>query len=319
MFYSWNIYGITSSRGGFVGCIPSRVGLLSLGNDPVILRGGTTMRILLIVSLVVAVTLTASCSPIPVVSTSSEGVNQSPATSASPNFSEKLSKVLTENWAKSQVYEYLNDLAEGPEAIAYLNELMPNVSIEADPHPEQAGNVINGYISSGWTVYYRWIGGITKNDYWNDLSWQVCLDGNMLESMGALKVRLALLGFKEASTSLSPSPAGQSSSGYTEETAQTHVYSYLRNLATSPEAIRYLVQLMSSVSLRAWYGAKEAGLNIGGHKCSGWMVAFDLTSIPAPKPHWRNVVWWICTDGYVFEGSEDALLVKADILDLNRR
>ena len=106
---------------------------------------------------------------------------------------------------------------------------------------------------------------------------------------------------------------------FTGQWAEGLVAAYLENLAASPEAIRYLAQLGSECYVTARYDGEAAGEMYLDHEYSGWQVYLKLISDTRPsKPQWDNLNWSVFTDGFVAEGSTDALEVKADLIELSQ-
>jgi len=104
---------------------------------------------------------------------------------------------------------------------------------------------------------------------------------------------------------------------YTAEWAGNQVSSYLNSLAKGPDAIRYLAELNSQGYFESRFSQSELDQDLGGHKYSGWQVYYRLTGRPS-KEYWDNLNWAVCKDGYVAEGSNNALLVKADLVELSQ-
>jgi len=104
---------------------------------------------------------------------------------------------------------------------------------------------------------------------------------------------------------------------YTSYWASNQVSAYLNNLATSPEAIRYLADLNSQGYFESIYYPNEVDQDIAGHKYSGWQVYLRTTG-EVSRDYWDNLNWAVFKDGYVTEGSNDALIVKADLLELSK-
>lgn len=103
---------------------------------------------------------------------------------------------------------------------------------------------------------------------------------------------------------------------FTKEWAESCVLSYLNSLAESPEAIRYLADLYSQGWFESIYSESEIDQEYAGHKYSGWQVYYRPTGTPS-RENWNNLNWAVFKDGFVSEGSTDALRVKADLLELN--
>lgn len=104
---------------------------------------------------------------------------------------------------------------------------------------------------------------------------------------------------------------------YTAEWAEGQVSAYLNSFAKSPDAIRYLAELNSQGYFESRFSQSEVDQDLGGHKYSGWQVYYRLTG-RLSKEYWGNLNWAICKDGYVAEGSNDALLIKADLIELSQ-
>lgn len=127
----------------------------------------------------------------------------------------------------------------------------------------------------------------------------------------------------ETTSSETPSPTSAStptpsteSTPFSEVWATNQVTFYLNDLAKSPEAIRYLANLSSQGGFEGTYYESEIDQDYGGHKYSGWQVYYRPTGSPS-KQYWGNLNWATFKDGYVTEGSNDAMRVKADLLELN--
>jgi hypothetical protein len=112
-----------------------------------------------------------------------------------------------------------------------------------------------------------------------------------------------------------PTPSPETNT-YTEDWATNQVSNYLNNLATRPEAIRYLADLNSEGWFEGEFYESEVDQDLGGHSYSGWQVYYRPTGSPS-REYWGNLNWATFKDGYVTEGSNDALRVKADLLELN--
>lgn len=112
-----------------------------------------------------------------------------------------------------------------------------------------------------------------------------------------------------------PTPS-QDTDIYTEDWAINQVTAYLNDLAKSPEAIRYLADLNSRGWFEGIYSEGEVDQDFAGHKYSGWQVYYRLTGSPS-REYWGNLNWATLKDGYVTEGSNDALRVKADLIELS--
>jgi len=107
---------------------------------------------------------------------------------------------------------------------------------------------------------------------------------------------------------------------YDDEWAKAQVIFYLENLAESAEAIRYLADLIDVGWLEARYDDYYVDSEFGGHKDSGWDVYFRPYDRNKLKyEYWGNLNWNVFKDNYVTEGSDDALRVKADLLELNQQ
>lgn len=105
---------------------------------------------------------------------------------------------------------------------------------------------------------------------------------------------------------------------YSEEWAWSCIISYLNGLAQSPEAIRYLADLYSQTHVESIFAENEVGQKFEGHEYSGWQVY--LRSIgKTTKEYWQNLNWAVFKDGFVTEGSNDAMRVKADLIELNNK
>ncbi|APV43876.1 hypothetical protein Dform_00521 [Dehalogenimonas formicexedens] len=99
--------------------------------------------------------------------------------------------------------------------------------------------------------------------------------------------------------------------------AISKVNAYLNGLASSPNAIRYLADLSSQTWVEAIYLESAVGQDVLGHPYSGWQVYFRPTGgPPISRTYWGNLNWAVARDGFVSEGSNDALRVKADLLEL---
>ena len=115
--------------------------------------------------------------------------------------------------------------------------------------------------------------------------------------------------------SLTPTPSSEGTP-FSANWATNQVTFYLNELANSPEAIRYLADLSSQGWFEGRYYGSESEEDYGGHKYSGWQVYYHPTGSP-PRDYWGNLNWATFSDGFVTEGSNDALRVKADLLELN--
>lgn len=111
--------------------------------------------------------------------------------------------------------------------------------------------------------------------------------------------------------------APPASISYTAGWAQNQVSAYLNSLAKSPDAIRYLAELNSQGYFESRFHEGEVDQDLGGHKYSGWSVYYKPNNRPS-REYWDNLNWAVCKDGYVVEGSDDALSVKADLIELNQ-
>ncbi|MBA7715406.1 hypothetical protein ES703_124449 [subsurface metagenome] len=99
----------------------------------------------------------------------------------------------TANWAKNQVFAYLNSLAQGPDAMKYLAELNSQGYFEIRFSQSEVDQDFGGHKYSGWQVYYRPT-GISPKEYWDNLNWAVFKDGYVVEgSSGALLVKTDLI------------------------------------------------------------------------------------------------------------------------------
>jgi len=117
---------------------------------------------------------------------------------------------------------------------------------------------------------------------------------------------------------LTPTPAPTpETTTYTAEWAKNQVSAYLNSLTKGPDAIRYLAELQSQGYFESRFSQSEVDQDLGGHKYSGWQVYYRLTDRPS-KEYWDNLNWTVCKDGYVAEGSNGALLVKADLMELSQ-
>jgi len=99
--------------------------------------------------------------------------------------------------------------------------------------------------------------------------------------------------------------------------AHNQVSAYLNSLAESPDAIRYLAELNSQGYFESRFQEGEVDQDFGGHKYSGWSVYYKPNNRPS-REYWDNLNWAVCKDGYVVEGSNDTLLVKADLIELSQ-
>jgi len=107
-----------------------------------------------------------------------------------------------------------------------------------------------------------------------------------------------------------PAPTPETAT-YTGQWAQAQVSAYLYNLAKSPDAMRHLADLGGYFETR--FSENEVDLDYGGHKYSGWQVY-----LRKPSRYPDNLNWAVFKDGYVTEGSNDALRVKADLIELSQ-
>ena len=114
----------------------------------------------------------------------------------------------------------------------------------------------------------------------------------------------------------SPTTTMYEISMYTEQWAESCVISYLNGLAQSPEAIRYLADLSSQTYVESIFSENEVGQEFEGHEYSGWQVYHRSTGTTT-KEYWQNLNWAVFKDGFVAEGSNDAMRVKADLLELS--
>ena len=123
---------------------------------------------------------------------------------------------------------------------------------------------------------------------------------------------------KPAPPAPSPTPAPEpETTTYTAEWAEGQVFAYLNSLAESPDAIRYLAELNSQGYFTSRFHQSEVDQDLAGHKYSGWSVYYEPNSHPS-REYWDNLNWAVCKDGYVVEGSNGALLVKADLMKLSQ-
>lgn len=141
------------------------------------------------------------------------------------------------------------------------------------------------------------------------------VSGSCSQSQAPVPATEGIPASPQASIPISTPAPSPDAPTYTKDWARNQVASYLNGLAKSPDAIRYLADLNSQGWFESTFNESEVDQDFTGHKYSGWQVYYRLTGSPS-REYWGNLNWATFKDGYVTEGSNDALRVKADLLEL---